>query len=226
MSDDIQVSQDDDQNNAVRDDQEAQKIQETLEEMEGSKMMAEERKPVVRNTDDDREGGRVQVDVKSEAPGREYDGSWTLDPKVFDEMGADHGMVNDLIGLAKKYQLSKETTEGLMKDALMQGSRRDMETLLTQRNEWRRQAMNDREIGGPYFAANLNTAKRALDVYGTPEIREMLASTGMGDNPEVIRMFYRIGKTLSEDSMVAGGMSSNNNVRTFDDAAEALFGKR
>ena len=43
-----------------------------------------------------------------------------------------------------------------------------------------------------------------LDAFATPEFRQLLEQTGMGNHPEVIRTFYRAGKAISEDGLVSG----------------------
>lgn len=65
----------------------------------------------------------------------------------------------------------------------------------------------------------LAIAKKALDTYGTPEIRQLLETTGLGNNPEMIRFFWRVGKTLTEDGTVTGSTGANG-IRTFDEAAK------
>ena len=51
---------------------------------------------------------------------------------------------------------------------------------------------------------SLSVLKKALDQFGTPELRALLNDSGMGNNPEVIRAFYRVGKAISEDKFVGG----------------------
>jgi len=47
-------------------------------------------------------------------------------------------------------------------------------------------------------------ARKALETFGTPELRDVLNMTGMGNHPEVIRAFYKAGKAISEDRFVQG----------------------
>ena len=65
-----------------------------------------------------------------------------------------------------------------------------------------------RSVPHGHVAAVLGTApfvaKKALETFGTPELRTLLNESGMGNNPEVIRAFYRVGKAISEDKFVSG----------------------
>ena len=46
----------------------------------------------------------------------------------------------------------------------------------------------------------------------------MMDATGFGDHPEVIRMFHKIGKQVSEDTFVPG-----TNLGEENDPAKRLF---
>jgi len=47
-------------------------------------------------------------------------------------------------------------------------------------------------------------AKKALDSFGTPELRTLLNESGIGNHPELIRFMVRAGKAISSDTFVAG----------------------
>ena len=74
--------------------------------------------------------------------------------------------------------------------------------------DWKVQAETDKEFGGDALPANLAVAKKAIDQFGTPELRELLDVHRLGDNPEVIRFMFRVGKAISEDTFVAGGKTT------------------
>lgn len=149
------------------------------------------------------------------------DTDWNLDPKTFSDI--DPAFIDSYAGLAKKYGMNQENATSLLKDAAQILNRLDTETVTRQIDEWIDQSRNDREFGGTALNANLAIAKKALDTYGTPEIRQLLEATGLGNNPELIRFFYRVGKTLAEDGVVTGQAGSNG-IRTFDEAARKLYG--
>lgn len=65
--------------------------------------------------------------------------------------------------------------------------------------QWKQEAEQDKEVGGPAFNENVGTAIKALDRFGTPELKSLLDSTGLGNHPEVIRFMWRVGKTIKED---------------------------
>lgn len=69
---------------------------------------------------------------------------------------------------------------------------------------WVESVKTDKEIGGDNLAENLGVARKALDTFGTPELKDVLNATGFGNHPAVIKAFYKIGKAISEDGFVTG----------------------
>lgn len=85
---------------------------------------------------------------------------------------------------------------------------------------WLEGATADKEFGGEKLQENLAVAKKAMDRFGTPALRELLNESRLGNNPEVIRFMYRAGKAISEDKFVAGGPARPSGSR---DAAKFLY---
>lgn len=67
---------------------------------------------------------------------------------------------------------------------------------------WRRSVETDPVIGGPNKQATLQAAGRAMARYGTPELRKLLDATGIGNHPDLVRAFARIGGDLAEDTLL------------------------
>lgn len=68
-------------------------------------------------------------------------------------------------------------------------------------NQWAENARLDKEVGGDNFRESAELAKRVIDKFGTAELKDML-NRGMGNHPEALRVFARIGKALGEDKMI------------------------
>lgn len=84
--------------------------------------------------------------------------------------------------------------------------------------QWAADVKADKEIGGDKLTGNLSAAQRALDQFGTPELKEYLNTTGLGNHPDLVKTFVKIGKAMSEDGMVTGKQSGQRS------AAEVLYG--
>lgn len=146
---------------------------------------------------------------------------WQLDANNFKDI--DPVLIDSYSSLAKKYGMSHENASSLLKDAAEILNRMDVENVQRQSAAWIEASRNDKEFGGAALNANLAIAKKALDAYGSPELRDFLETTGLGNHPAVIRLFFRVGKTLAEDGTVIGAAGISG-VKTFEDAARRLYG--
>lgn len=127
--------------------------------------------------------------------------------------------------VARELGLSQEAAQKLLDRMGPQMAQRQEAQIQAVRNEWTKAATSDKEFGGEKLSENLSVAKKALDAFGTPELRDLLNTSGLGNHPEVIRLFFRAGKAISEDRFV-GGSATTAKARgpmTFDDAANALY---
>jgi len=84
----------------------------------------------------------------------------------------------------------------------------------------RQASENDEEFGGQKFNENAGMAKEALKQFGNEELSDLMDSTGLGNHPEVIRFFFRVGKAMKEDNFSTG--PSGNEQKT---AAQIMFGE-
>jgi hypothetical protein len=67
---------------------------------------------------------------------------------------------------------------------------------------WEAETKADKDIGGAQLEANLATAKKALDAFGSPELNELLVETGIGNHPAIIKAFVKAGQAMSEDTLM------------------------
>lgn len=97
--------------------------------------------------------------------------------------------------------LSSEDAQSLL-DLQLQLREKESQAYREEQGRWVDQIKADKEIGGANFDQNLAVAKSALDTFGTPQLKDLLKSTGFGNHPEVIRAFVKIGKAVGEDKLV------------------------
>ena len=139
-----------------------------------------------------------------------------------DGVELDSAALADFEPVARELNLTNEQAQKLV-DAypkILEGvQQRQTEAWQAQTEEWAAKVKADKEIGGDKLTANIGVAQRALDQFGTPELKEYLNATGLGNHPDLVKTFVKIGKAMSEDGMVSGG---NTGQRS---AAEVLYGK-
>lgn len=107
--------------------------------------------------------------------------------------------------VAKKHNLTQDVAQSILSEMAPQLAAQQAEQFQAIRTQWAEQAKADKEFGGDGLQENLAVAKKARDAFGTPDLHELLNKSGFGDNPEVIRFFFKVGKAISEDSVVLGG---------------------
>lgn len=72
---------------------------------------------------------------------------------------------------------------------------------------------------GDNYDANVAVAQQAVKEFCTPEDAKYLDESGLGNNPALIRMFYRIGQAMSEDALKGGGVGSGGTPPKLDRTA-------
>lgn len=134
----------------------------------------------------------------------------------------DAEALKDFEPVARELNLTNEQAQKLV-DAypkILAGvQQRQADAWQAQTEEWAATVKADKEIGGDKLTANLGVAQRALDTFGTPALKEYLNSTGLGNHPELVKAFVKVGKAMSEDGVVTGKESGQRS------AAEVLYGK-
>ena len=98
----------------------------------------------------------------------------------------------------------------------------EAEAFVQQVQEWGNATIADPEIGGKALQENLQAGRRALATHGTPELKALLDNTGLGNHPEVVRFFTRIGKTIPVEDKVVTGERSGSSTKSY---AERIYGK-
>lgn len=126
------------------------------------------------------------------------------------EFTAPEGKVHDSNLLAafeagaRDANLPQDAAQKLLDKMSPLMAERQAEQVTALRKEWFDATTADKEFGGEKLEANLAIAKKGLDFVADPELNKMLVSTGLGNHPTFIRAFLKIGKALSEDTIVVG----------------------
>lgn len=130
----------------------------------------------------------------------------------------DDESLGELTAFATKHNLSKEAVQDLANlgaKAAGKVAGQPKAIVDAARVEWRKELAADKELGGAKLDENLSVAKKALDAFGSPALKELLEASGLGDHPEIIRAFHKAGSLISEDKLVTSG---NNNAAERDPA--------
>lgn len=127
---------------------------------------------------------------------------------------------------AKEKGLSQEEAQALVErenSAVSSYAERQKQEYAEHAATWVETIKADKEIGGEQFNKSIEMAKRVVDKYADPEFKRVLNETGLGNHPELVRTFARIGRQMSEASFVK---SSTHTSGTQKSHAERLYGSQ
>ncbi len=140
--------------------------------------------------------------------------------KMPDGVQVDSAAAEQLSSIAKELKLTAEQAQKFA-DVGAAMAQRQVEAHTKTVSEWADAVRTDKEIGGDALTENLVFARKTIDSFGSPELRSLLDSSGLGNHPEMVKLAVRVGKAISEDKFVGGretpGASSGN------DAADAFY---
>lgn len=160
--------------------------------------------------------------------------------KLPDGWKLDDGQMKDFLPLATKLKLDQGGVQELVDLQVkgIQGLKTQWEASLSQEREqgytevqdgWVKSLQADKLIGGPKMKENIETAMRAIRKFGDAELSQLFDhhdpvknpnGLGLGNNPALVRAFFKIGQLISEDNF--GAQRANNDQKP--DAAQLLFG--
>jgi len=126
----------------------------------------------------------------------------------------DDAVIDAFSEVARDLNLPQDQAQKMLDKMAPVMAARQAEQIAAVRSQWEADARADKEFGGEKLDENLAVAKKAMDAFATPELKTLLNETGMGNHPEIIRAFYRAGKTISEDKFING--ASGNAPRQGD----------
>lgn len=119
----------------------------------------------------------------------------------------DAASVEKIASFAKERGLSQEQAQALLErdDANAKAMEQfQQEQLKQQSQQWVKEVLADKEIGGVDAKKNVALAHRVIERFATPVLIEQLRSTGLGNHPELLRVFVNIGKLMTDDQLVLG----------------------
>lgn len=134
-------------------------------------------------------------------------------PEAYEAFTAPEGVVlaDSVLEVAqqafKDANLSQEKAQSLidkLTPAIAQAQQEALDAAIqSQITDWVAAAKADEQIGGDKLAPALANANRVVDTFGSPELRDMLISSGLGNHPAVIKFCDAIFSKISPDTFVA-----------------------
>lgn len=169
------------------------------------------------------EEGASNANPEAKDEGATDNGTKPDEPIVYDfkapeGVELDSTAVDEFKAVAAELKLPAESAQKVV-DLYAKLQQQRADAFAAQVETWGEQVRADKELGGTKLDETLATARKTVDTFGTPKFKALLNSTGMGNHPEVVRMMAKIGKAISEDTIVRGNTSASPK-----DHASILYG--
>lgn len=119
---------------------------------------------------------------------------------------------------AREAGLSQEAADIVLNKIAPHLAQQQAARLAEARNDWAQQSRADAEFGGEKLDENLAVAKKAVEALASPELKTLLEQSGLGNHPEIIRLFYRAGRSLSQDGFVGGRAAQTDAQSIFSES--------
>ena len=119
----------------------------------------------------------------------------------------DKAASDEFSAVAKELKLDQATAQKVA-DVGIKMAQRQQEVFEATKTAWAEQARTDKDIGGDKFDQSMAVALKTLNSFGSPELKEVLNASGLGNHPAVIKLLVNAGKAISEDGLVIGSPKS------------------
>lgn len=132
--------------------------------------------------------------------------------------------------VAKQFNLTQDAAQGILSAMAVKMQEQNSAALQAfyadlggMPDTWESQVRADKEFGGDKLNENLGLAAKFRDTFGSPELKQLLDKTGLGNHPALVRAFIKAGKSISQDSPVMGSGSGATPTRTGPVTAASLY---
>lgn len=140
--------------------------------------------------------------------------------KAPEGVALDPAAVEVFSPIAKDLKLSQAQAQRLV-DVYAGLQAQQAEAHAEQVQEWAKQVITDKEIGGAKWAANALLVREAKERFASQELLDLMNSTGLGNHPAVIKHFIKVGEQFADDGHVTGSGHATQPT----DAATEYFAK-
>ena len=116
-------------------------------------------------------------------------------------------LVDEFVPIAKEFGLSQEKAQKLVDMYSKYETARyaaERQAWQDTQEQWVEGVKADKEVGGHDFMEKLAVAKKAVDAYGSKELKDLFNFTGVGNHVAMVKFLYKVGQTLKEDNVLTG----------------------
>ncbi|WP_219096563.1 hypothetical protein [Pseudomonas sp. UMAB-40] len=130
------------------------------------------------------------------------------DFKLPEGMDMDAEVLGEFKGLAKELNISQEKAQQLIdfQTKLATKQAEEYQAAVTkQKEDWAAAVKNDPELGGEKYEKSVESAVKVIQAFGDEGLKNLLNTTGLGNNPALFKFCHRVSQAISEDKFVLPG---------------------
>lgn len=169
--------------------------------------------------------GAKPVDPAAAAPAEPVAPVTLADLKLPEGISAEDPAIQEFLKEAGEAKLPKETSQKLLDQhyaAIKKAAEAPLQVFRDLNQKWVDEIKADPEIGGTKLDSVVKPAvARFIDQFGGDELRHALDLTGAGNNPAVVRAFFKAAQAMTESSNAVTG--TPNAAPTRPSPAAALY---
>lgn len=161
------------------------------------------------------EGDQVQDNQTKETDSKEAEKEIEYqDFKLPEGITVDQDMLNDFKLVAKEGKLSQELAQrfiDLQAKHTEKITNQIQSTFKETVETWKQETIKEL---GPSLKTDQAYIAKAIATFGTPELREILNRTGLGNNIHMVKMLMNAGKNISSDKIIDGKQAGSVDLDT------------
>ena len=183
------------------------------------------------NNENGGKGNDEDQGQEGEEGGQEGSEEVEYDLSIPDEFkgAVDDSVLDQFKDMAKELGLSNEAAQKLV-DFEVSRQSQILEAYNNRLTEWADIVKNDPEVGGADFDKKIAKAHQAFEALANDDLKKLMdpyhptenpTGLGLGNHPEIVRLFYRLGVNMGEDTLK---LANAEGAPAKLDRVEALYG--
>lgn len=142
-------------------------------------------------------------------------------PKMPEGMDMDASVITSFQETAFKAGMTPKQLQSVV-DMLADATRKQYESSVVEaKNKTDRTREGLAKEWGTRFDEQIGYVQKAFKAFASQDIQKTLTNAGLAADPNIVKMFAKIGKSISEDRFVEGERGGKN-----QDPAQVLYGKK
>lgn len=215
---DTESKEEEQNSDASSKDETSEADKESSEETDQNKDESDSKEESSDDSKDDKES-KESEDSKDEKDSKEKEegAPEKYDLKLSEKSLLDKSSVDEISTFARERGLSNKLAQEILEmkeSAVKEHIELQAEAVAQRTSSWRKAVEDDKEIGGEKLKETANLANQVAKRFGTETFMKALNDTGLGNHPELVRVFARIGRAMDNDKLELGGNSFSQSGRS------------